>query len=1078
MFYPFAHAADSGARLDGAKASADADPIFLVAVAAADDSGRVGPLPMKSVSYFTGSLAIGLVGVCFLGEGALGQNTPAVPPQSQSSSAPMTRSKIRIPGPLRSFLRMAAISQKVAPEEVLPFLARNVVVEGYQYSQDKPRKPTEYLKLLKDYLQQARELQALAGSEGTLRVSDCPDAQRLLPIIGYRFREACGPTTALETADPEKAFLAVDSGFPLVELEEALRGGKPFAHSMASTEVPVLFDSNDWAGHEKSVLDTLLDDPGLARLYWALARIDEKTRSALRQSPGLPKLQPLAPVLDFYGSHIYIRSGRVVVPGGTGAESVWKDLVGVGPNSPGEFVLRLLGKDEGWLAAYYDTLSRIPRSQQAYFTDSKRLARFYEALRGKELSPSPARPVFRPVAGLLLLVSRLQVDPDGQPHVPGNLEVWKEIFRRKSDSKIIRDWAKRATGWNRPEQLVEAMLSLSRVPSKNNPFQIYLLLTEIDRRRTPEQRLTPATVRLLAGKFSRYSNQELIFTEWPELDNASITRFINVAEALDRVPDRMVRANALGLFQANIGLWQILARQEQIPKAGLNPSWQRMVQPFAAIKTSTQLFDSARTSLGEVLRAAGEKAALSQEELIALLAGPSQTTPAGRQIRQEVANRIRSVLDAQRLVALDTLFGLADGMSEMAQGKAASESLMQLAGQLREFEMPKPIFTERERSEWASGLRKNEHTTLQTRTDLSKMMTPSAKAPRELAEGRGLLTPFFRDTLVGLNYAYYEPPGAQMLHNNSLFVRSHDFSGQMTATGEEAWQTPRMFGRGWTASGGAYLAGSLADLPYVLAQVEQDFLVPENTQSLIWADLVPGLLANAVLPRWWRVTPAELHAVALYQRFGEDLALAAAADMKLRQRIADILSDRVFPQRWEQIEQALQAGQQEEALSQLTPSEALFLAAEFRRLYPAEAGAWGTAGQELEELSRQHPGEVSWERISQDFGVPHPMLAQTYARELLALKPLPTFLGYSSRLLAESWESNNLYWARLADEKGYPPALLHRLVPTLTRRMVEKIFATHLEDWPAVLRALRETGEEFRLGKILALPKVETASGL
>jgi len=208
------------------------------------------------------------------------------------------------------------------------------------------------------------------------------------------------------------------------------------------------------------------------------------------------------------------------------------------------------------------------------------------------------------------------------------------------------------------------------------------------------------------------------------------------------------------------------------------------------------------------------------------------------------------------------------------------------------------------------------------------------------------------------------------------------------------------------------------------------------------------------------------------------VTLAAVADMKLRQRIAEILSDRVFPQRWDQFEQALQAGQQEEVLSQLTPSETFFLAAEFRRLYPAEAGAWGTAGQELEELSRQHPGEVSWERISQDFGVPHPMLAQTYARELLALKPLPTFLGYSSRLLAESWESNNLYWARLADEKGYPPALLHRLVPTLTRRMVEKIFATHLEDWPAVLRALRETGEEFRLGKILALPKVETASGL
>ena len=45
-------------------------------------------------------------------------------------------------------------------------------------------------------------------------------------------------------------------------------------------------------------------------------------------------------------------------------------------------------------------------------------------------------------------------------------------------------------------------------------------------------------------------------------------------------------------------------------------------------------------------------------------------------------------------------------------------------------------------------------------------------------------------------------------------------------------------------------------------------------------------------------------------------------------------------------------------------------------------------------------------------------------------------------------------------------AWLNRLVPELTRHMVEKIFATDLEDWPALLRATRETGDEFRQGKV------------
>jgi hypothetical protein len=87
----------------------------------------------------------------------------------------------------------------------------------------------------------------------------------------------------------------------------------------------------------------------------------------------------------------------------------------------------------------------------------------------------------------------------------------------------------------------------------------------------------------------------------------------------------------------------------------------------------------------------------------------------------------------------------------------------------------------------------------------------------------------------------------------------------------------------------------------------------------------------------------------------------------------------------------------------------------------------------------------------------------------LNVKPFPAATGFSSRLMAESWDSTNLYWARLADEMNYSPATLNRIVPELTRRLIERIFATDNEDLEAVLRAMRETGEEFRNGKIAAL---------
>src|SRR6202043_3211799 len=114
-------------------------------------------------------------------------------------------------------------------------------------------------------------------------------------------------------------------------------------------------------------------------LYAALAKCDEETRSALKDSPGLRKLAPLASVLDLYGSQITIHSGSVVVPGGS--DKSWEDLVGVDPHASGEFVVHLLTRDGGWLAAYFDVLSRVSQSQQAHLTEGTRLKRFYSAYR-------------------------------------------------------------------------------------------------------------------------------------------------------------------------------------------------------------------------------------------------------------------------------------------------------------------------------------------------------------------------------------------------------------------------------------------------------------------------------------------------------------------------------------------------------------------------------------------------------------------------------------------------------------------------------------------------------------------------
>ena len=244
---------------------------------------------------------------------------------------------------------MAAISQKAPSDKVLPLLARNVFAQGYDIG-----RPTEFLILLDRYMRQARELQALAAPNGTIRVPDCEHAGTLLLILGYRLRSGCGQKEVyLMTSDSERAFLTIDSGFPLTTLELALRKNLPFTYSFPNTRVPVLLTENDWLalGNRKGgagfLVDVFVRNPSVARLYWAFSKMGADTQAALQRSPGLSKLLPYGGVLDFYGGQICVQSDRVLVPGGENAEAAWKDLVGANPKSYGDFVIHLVSKDNG-----------------------------------------------------------------------------------------------------------------------------------------------------------------------------------------------------------------------------------------------------------------------------------------------------------------------------------------------------------------------------------------------------------------------------------------------------------------------------------------------------------------------------------------------------------------------------------------------------------------------------------------------------------------------------------------------------------------------------------------------------------
>lgn len=991
---------------------------------------------------------------------------------------------VTIPGPLRSFLRMAGISQQADPEDVLPLLAVKVFTDGYENG-----RPTVYLELVERYLKQARELKALAGTSGVIRVNGCQGAEPLLSILGYRIVGTCGqPDAALNTANADRAFLTVDSGFPLTKLTEALEHNSTFTDLYPTTQVPVIFREGDWAyvsswreRGSQDLVDVLLHDPAVARLYLAISEEDSETRLSLLHSPGLSSLLPYAPILDFYGQELSIHNGRVEVPGGVSADHAWARLAGAKPTQTGSFVMHLLTKDNGWLALYFDTLSRIPAAERKHLTEPSRLEHLYEALREPDPKENAGLGSYRRGAALLVLFSTLQWEPNGEPYIPGGLAAWKQILcdeagcngpsglaklfepwkvlSQPSHSQIVQNWAGRARHWHKPDQMLPALVAFSRIRTGNGPLQIYLSLAAIDRERAPSNRLSASSARLLAEKFDDLSGWYPIFAEFPELSNDSMRMFVSVAGNVAGISNEALRANTLGILQAEIGVWHILARQGEIPSDELNQTWQQAIQPFVKIASASQLLDAGRDSLDRLIASAGGPAHPTEDQVINLLAGPPQSSAAGKSIRASLAKRMESVVQDQRLSSLDTIFHLSDGLLAMEHGARNGAALVPLAATIQEFEMPRPIFTQSEKTEWAAGVYTNRHAQLQTRIDLVKVVKEPHSA-KEIETARGQLASFLRDTLVGLNYAYYQPPGAQLLHNNPLFVRSHDFARQTIISTEPVWQTADLLGIGSPAGGGAYLVGSLAHLPYVLADAEQDFISPRNVQALIWQDLVPDLMVSAVLPRWWDVSQQELEAVALYQGAGEELLDAAAKHPALRDKVVAILSDRLSPQMVEQVERDLKKGGPG-VIAHVSPTDTFFLAADFRRDYPLQAGTWGPELQKLARLRQTYPEETSVERISRDFGVPHLSMFGTYSLQLEDRQLPPVFGGYYSSLFGQAWDSNNLYWARLAYQMGYPPVILNRLVPDLTRQMASRIFATDIHDWPAVLRAMRSTGQAF-----------------
>ena len=128
--------------------------------------------------------------------------------------------------------------------------------------------------------------------------------------------------------------------------------------------------------------------------------------------------------------------------------------------------------------------------------------------------------------------------------------------------------SKRARGsWNHPEQVLEAMVSFSRLETDTGPLQIYLTLSELDSERSAQREVVPrddasdgarlCAVQQLVSSLFRISGIERRFDH--PVYQCRQRRLIEF-------PTSNCAETPWESFRRISGLWQILARQGEIPK--------------------------------------------------------------------------------------------------------------------------------------------------------------------------------------------------------------------------------------------------------------------------------------------------------------------------------------------------------------------------------------------------------------------------------------------------------------------------------------------------------------------------------
>jgi hypothetical protein len=222
------------------------------------------------------------------------------------------------------------------------------------------------------------------------------------------------------------------------------------ATGTAGETVPLPLDPSIWRDTllrrdvpDAKLIGAILSDAKTALIYHGLSALDDETLAWLGPDRDLLAFLLKRPgSFSAFGRSLRVKAGRVVVPGGPGAEPLWEAIVGASAEKPAAFARRLFSQWDGRLAFFYDSVSHLDAPSLKFalgeaLPASARIDRLRALANVFEQTTVDTHPEIRPFARQLfdpaLTLPLLKITNEGRFVGPSDRSFWEATFRYEEE---------------------------------------------------------------------------------------------------------------------------------------------------------------------------------------------------------------------------------------------------------------------------------------------------------------------------------------------------------------------------------------------------------------------------------------------------------------------------------------------------------------------------------------------------------------------------------------------------------------------------------------------------------------------